>query len=280
MTVRVFPDPFPPACATAWGDDRYGLWCEITVKGVVQRLRWIEPGAFWMGSTEEERLSLGAGPEDWWRTAIKKEAPRHQVRLTEGFWLADTPCTQAMWMVFATENPSHTKGEPDLPVDRVSWDDVTAYFLPALGRQLAGVEVLLPTEAQWEYACRAGTRSAYHFGETIAPQQANFASKRSVPVKALPPNAWGMFQMHGNVGEWCADAPRQYGEEHATDPDGGRVSADRAVRGGSWGSEAWGNRSASRSDLPRDSRFIDTGFRFVLQSVEPTMSGFTNRPEG
>lgn len=281
MTARVFPDPFPPACATAWGDDRYGLWCEITFKGVVQRLRWIEPGAFWMGSTDEERASFGAQGDDEFRNWIKNEAPRHRVVLTQGFWLADTACTQALWKAVAGDSPSRFTGEPDLPAEQVSWDDVVTEFLPALNQQLTEAEVFLPTEAQWEYACRAGTKTAYHFGETITTDHVNFDGnhpppggkagvyrEKTVPVKALSGNAWGLYQMHGNVWEWCADARRSYTEESVTDPDGGQGGSDRALRGGSWYSVAWWSRSAHRSDSHRDDRRGNIGFRFALSSIE------------
>lgn len=280
MTARVFPDPFPPACATAWGDDRYGLWCEITVNGVVQRLRWIEPGAFWMGSTDAERASFGAQGDDWLRTWIKNEAPRHYVRLTQGFWLADTACTQALWQAVVGDSPSEFKGEPDLPVEKVSWDDVTQKFLSALNGELAEAEVFLPTETQWEYACRAGTKTAYHFGETITTDQVNFdgnyplpggqagvCRQKTVPVKVLPANPWGLYQMHGNVWEWCADAQRSYVEESATDPAGGLDGSDRAVRGGSWLVEPWRARCACRYGFHRGFRRDYLGFRFALRSV-------------
>ena len=283
---RVFPDPFPPACATAWGDDRYGLWCEITVKGVVQRLRWIEPGAFWMGSTDEERVSFGVQGDDWFKNWIKNEAPRHRVVLTQGFWLAETACTQALWKAVVGDIPSRFTGEPDLPVEQVSWDDVATKFLPALNQQLTEAEVLLPTEAQWEYACRAATKTAYHFGETITTDQVNFDGnhpppggktgvyrQRTVPVKALPTNSWGLYQMHGNVWEWCADARRSYTEESVTDPDGGQGGSDRALRGGSWFFEARWSRGAFRYDAPRDARIGIIGVRFALRSIEPGRQG-------
>lgn len=277
MTIRVFPEPFPPACATAWGDDSYGLWCEVTVKGVVQRLRWIESGVFWMGSTDNERASFGAQGEDWFRNWIKNEAPRHRVVLTQGFWLADTACTQMLWTAVAGDRPSRFKGEPDLPVEQVSWDDVTTKFLPVLNQQLAEVEVSLPTEAQWEYACRAGTKTAYHFGETITTDQVNFDSQRTVPVKALPANSWGLYQMHGNVWEWCADARRRYTEEIAIDPNGGQDGSVRALRGGSWDFVARGARGAFRDVSPRDFRTGYRrdliGFRFALRSIEPHRPG-------
>ena len=267
-TPRVFPDPFPPACATAWGDDRYGLWCEITVKGVVQRLRWIEPGTFWMGSTEKERERFAAGDKSW-IDLVSDEAPRHRVVLTQGFWLADTACTQELWTAVVGDSPSHFEGEPDLPVEQVSWDDVTTKFLPALNQQLAEVEVLLPTEAQWEYACRAGTKTAYHFGETITTDQVNFGDERTVSVQALPANLWGLHQMLGNVWEWCADAQRNYTEDSVTDPEGGQDGSNRTLRGGLYlGVPGW-SRCAIRADDYCGNGGHRLGFRFALRSIEP-----------
>jgi formylglycine-generating enzyme len=269
MTFRVLPDPFPPACATAWGDDRYGLWCEITVKGVVQRLRWVEPGVFWMGSTDDERASLSLQATDSFKNWIKSEAPRHRVRLTQGFWLADTACTQALWHALVGHNRSRFKGDSDLPVEQVSWDEVTTTFLPALNQYLAESEVFLPTEAQWEYACRAGTKTAYNFGETITKDQVNFGSKRTVPVKTLSVNRWGLCQMQGNVWEWCADAQRTYTEESMTDPHGGLGESGRMLRGGSWHSEAAWTRCAYRRSVHSSNHSGGFGFRFALRSIGP-----------
>ena len=283
---RVFPDPFPPLCASAWGDDRYGLWCEIEVGGVVQRLRWLEPGEFWMGSTEAERQSFGKRAEDWLKKHIQGEAPRHRVTLSRGFWLADTACTQALWRAVVGDTPSHFSGDPELPVEKVSWDDVTDQFLVKLNRLIGNTEALLPTEAQWEYACRAGTETAYHFGEQIHSDQVNYDGnhpppggrkgeyrERTVPVKALPANAWGLYQMHGNVWEWCADARRSYTEEPVEDPDGGQDGVIRVLRGGSLDYGARRARSAYRSVVHRDFRGDALGFRFALRSIEPSAGG-------
>lgn len=267
MNARVLPDPFPPACATAWGDDSYGLWSEITVKGVGQRLRWIEPGTFWMGSTDAERELFAAGDEEW-LAMVRDEAPRHSVRLTQGVWMADTTCTQELWQAVTGKSPSRFKGQPFMPVEQVSWDDVTMKFLPMLKSFLAEAEVFLPTEAQWEFACRAGTNSAYNFGETITKDQVNFGSNRPVSVKALPANRWGLYQMHGNVWEWCADARRSYTHEGMTDPDGGQGGSNRILRGGSWSSESRKARCAFRLVNLRDLRLDFIGFRFALRSVE------------
>jgi formylglycine-generating enzyme len=171
-------------------------------------------------------------------------------------------------------NHSRFKGDSDLPVEQVSWDEVITEFLPALNRYLAESEAFLPTEAQWEYACRAGTKTAYNFGETVTRDQVNFGSKRTVSVKALPVNRWGLYQMHGNVWEWCADARRTYTEESVTDPDGGPGdSGGRALRGGSWHSEAEWTRCAYRRSVHRSDHSGGFGVRFALRSIESYSPG-------
>lgn len=283
---RVFPDPFPPLCASAWGDDRYGLWCEIEFGGVVQRLRWIEPGEFWMGSTEAERQRFGAQRGNDWKKYLEGEGPRHRVTLTRGFWLADTACTQELWQAVVGDAPSLFTGDPQLPVENINWDDVTDKFLPVLNRQLVGAVAMLPTEAQWEYACRAGTETAYHFGDTINTDQVNFDGNHpppgghkgehrghTVPVKAMPANTWGLYQMHGNVWEWCMDSQRPYGVGRMEDPDGGQDDVRRVLRGGVRGSVAGWARSAARWHNPHDIRNTEFGFRFALRSIEPGAGG-------
>ena len=272
------PPELPPPWACAWGDDRYGLWAELDVKTVVQRLRWIEPGEFWMGSPDAEPERFG------------DEDPRHRVRLTVGFWLADTACTQALWQAVVGDTPSHFSGDLELPVEQVSFDDVHG-FLGRLQADFAeGGVAQLPTESQWEYACRAGTETAFAFGATITPQQVNYdgnypygdAAKglyreRTVPVNALPANRWGLYQMLGNVWEWCDDKRRDYGRTAVAggvvlDPAGQRGSgsaAGGAVRGGSWLDRAGHARSAYRSANQRGYRYRNLGFRFALRSTSP-----------
>ncbi len=258
-----------PAWACDWGRDRYGHFARIDVAGVRQTLRWIPPGCFLMGSPEDER------------DRFDDEGPQHQVTLTRGFWLSDTACTQALWLaVLGGENPSRFSGDPERPVEKVSWNEVTGRFLPGLQRRLgAEVEAVLPTEAEWEYACRAGTKTAYSFGEAFEPSRANVNSKETVPVKAYPPNPWGLYQMHGNVREWCADDGRPYGAGPVTDPAGDRAGAGRALRGGAWRSVPGGARSAFRGGSRRGDRFDSTGFRFALRSIQGGAGGGMGRAE-
>ncbi|HMN96735.1 MAG TPA: formylglycine-generating enzyme family protein [Phycisphaerales bacterium] len=262
-----------PAWPTAFGDDLCGWWSDIEVprrdgeEAVRQRFRWIEPGEFEMGSPEGE-----AEQRDF-------EGPRHRVVLTQGFWLADTACTQAMWEVVVGKNPSHFKG-PDRPVEQVSWLDVKS-FLAKLETLLPGLGAGLPTEAEWEYACRAGTRTPFWFGETITPEEVNYdgnhpyggAAKglyrqETVDVKALPANGWGLYQMHGNVWEWCRDGSRSYAEGEAVDPVGPEGSeGSRVLRGGAWHINAWDARSAYRLAIPPGLASRSLGFRLRLRSL-------------
>jgi len=268
--VEALPDG--PGAKFALGVDRFGLFATLTIKGVTQRLRWLVPGEFWMGSP--------AGESKW-----DHERPRHLVRLTEVFWLADTACTQEMWMsVVGGENPSRFEGDPNLPVEQVSWDDITQDFLPQLQMALgAAVHAQLPSEAQWEYACRAGETTPFSSGETIASEQVNYNGNypygkgkkglhraRTLPVASLPANAWGFYEMHGNVWEWCRDGLRRYGSEPVSDPEGPEDSY-RVLRGGSWIHHAADARSAFRNAFVPRGRYVSFGFRFGLRLVSPVM---------
>ena len=273
-----YPVSFPPPFVAAWGDGAFGLWAEFALPpntgddSVVQCLRWIEPGTFLMGSPEDE-------PE-----RQDREGPRHAVTLSRGFWLADTACTQAMWQAVTGRNPSHFTGDPQRPVERVSWENVQQ-FLRKVEALLPGCQADLPTEAEWEYACRAGTETPFSFGTQITPEQVNYDGNfpyaggkkgldrgKTVPVKSLLPNAWGLYEMHGNVWEWCADGLRTYGGEPQQDPVGPiseSEDAQRAVRGGSWDDYARWTRSAYRSAIRPGRAGHDLGFRLCLRSIEP-----------
>jgi len=273
-----FPELFPPPFASAWGDDVHGLWAEFELPAggeagsVVQRLRWLEPGTFWMGSPADE-------PE-----REEQEGPRHRVTLTRGFWLADTACTQALWQAVMGANPSYFKGDPQRPVESVSWHEVQE-LLRALEPRLPGCAAGLPTEAQWEYACRAGSETPFSFGGQITPEEVNYEGNfpyaggakgrdrgETVAVKSLPANAWGLYEMHGNVWEWCADDLRTYDAEARRDPVGPGLEDDkapRAVRGGSWRGGARWARSAYRLAIRPGDRYGRQGFRLCLRSIEP-----------
>ena len=251
------------------GADAYGVYAELTVKGATQRFRWMLPGEFWMGSPDDE-----PGRDD-------NEGPCHRVRLTQGFWLADTACPQVLWQAVMGDNPSHFKGA-DLPVDNVSWEEVQR-FLRGLERQVPGLKADLPTEAEWEYACRAGTRTPFSFGSSLTTDHANYDGnhpydggargenrEKTLPVCCFAPNAWGSYQMHGNVWEWCADGFRAYSAGGVVDPRGPEgEGVSRVLRGGSWYDYGQSCRAAYRPGLVPGYRSHDIGFRLALRSPGP-----------
>jgi formylglycine-generating enzyme required for sulfatase activity len=228
----VFPDEFPEPWASDWGEDDYGIFMGFTYKGVRQDFRWIEPGRFLMGSPLDE-------PER------DDNEIQHEVTLTQGFWLADTTVTQALWEAVMGENPSGFKGEKR-PVDSASWNDAHA-FIRRMNEIKGELRLCLPTEAQWEYACRADTTSRYAFGDELSRERANFSASQTVKVASYPPNDWGLYEMHGNVWEWCRDSYGDYPAEPVVDPYGSE-SADHVLRGGSCLSEGSFCRSAFRNN--------------------------------
>lgn len=262
-------------------DLEFGLYLDVPFGTTSQRFRWIEPGEFWMGSQEDEA------------ERYEDEGPRHQVRLTEGYWLAETACSQSVWVSVMGSNPSMFTDDPQNPVEQVSWDDVQG-FLRKVGKRLPGLKADLPTEAEWEYACRAGSEKAFSWGEGITPDQANYDARRSfatspmdesrkltMPVKSYTPNAWGLYQMHGNVLEWCSDDLRAYDGEPQIDPRGlvgDGADTKRALRGGSWFSLSNWLRAAYRIPGSRDERDDSVGFRFSLRSTSQQM-GAERTPE-
>lgn len=229
-----FPDVFPPFWASAWGEDQYGLFAEFEVQGILQRCRWIAPGSFLMGSPEDE-------PERW----AESERPQHRVTLS-GYWLADTACTQELWQAVMGNNPAEFKDASRNPVERVSWEDCWVFF-ENLNQLTPNLLAGFPTEAHWEYACRAGTTTPFSFGANITPEQVNYDGnfpyaggkkglyrRKTVPVASLPPNPWGLFEIHGNVLEWCSDWFGPYLVEPSVDPEGPGKGESRVLRGGSW----------------------------------------------
>ncbi|TXH73743.1 MAG: hypothetical protein E6Q88_05010 [Lysobacteraceae bacterium] len=260
--------------------DEYGMVLSIRPDALLRsaglanpfiRFRYLEPATFLQGSPDGE----GHGDEH----------PQHSVTLTQGLWLAETPCTQALWQAVMGRNPSHFKQGKDAPlrpVENVSWDDVQS-FLHKLTQMLpAGCEAVLPTESQWEYACRAGTQTEYWWGDAPDQAKANFdmEGERSwddkegtTPVNRYPPNPLGLFDMHGNVWEWCADGLRDYTAEAARDPEGPTEGPARVVRGGSWLYHPVDARAAYRLGRFRDDAYRIRGFRFALRSSSRPEAG-------
>ena len=267
--IRLAP-PQPPPWATVYGVDRKGILAEFEVDGVVFPLRWIPPGRFRMGSAETE-------------DRYDRELPRHEVVIPSGFWLGETPVTQEQWKSVTGENPSeHQDAEqPGLPVEKVSWDDCEEFF-GKLNKEVEGLGSRFPTEAEWEYACRAGTESAFNDGsDCTEPEGKDPAleklgwhgegfSGNTHPVGLKKANAWGLHDMHGNVWEWCWDGRRTYTEElyvdelHAHAQEG----SYRALRGGSCWYIAGYCRSAYRGAYPREHRIGDFGLRLLAPGQE------------
>ena len=238
--------------AEASGERRSGDQKTITLPGgATMEMIWCAPGSFMMGSPLAER-----GRFD--------DEPQHQVTLTKGFWLGKYEVTQKQWESVMGENPSKFK-DPDRPVESVSWEDCNA-FLRRLNADLGGV-ARFPTEAEWEYACRAGSNSAIA-GNGLLSDMAWYdanSGNETHPVGKNHPNAWGFYDMHGNVLEWCYDWFGKF-DAKATDPKGPSIGSFRVLRGGCWFFYARDCRSAYR--LKRDPALRNAIFGFRLACSE------------
>lgn len=265
------PIVFPYETEPEWGEDQYGLWQALKVKDVTQVFRWIPAGTFWMGSPEYENGRFEN--EDY-----------HQVTLSRGFWLGETPVTQAFYDAVTGKNPSFFKGE-QLPVEQVSWEDAQV-FISRLNGLYPKLSARLPYEGEWEYACRAGTKAPFHFGQVISVDLVNYrgtwddykswqegAKQVTTMVKSYSCNAWGLYDIHGNVWEWCEDVWQVHLDTKAvTDPfeqhvSSQPVSQSRVLRGGSWVSHGRDCRSAIRYHFVASKRSSDNGFRLVLGHI-------------
>lgn len=196
----------------------------------------------------------------------------HEVALTAGFYLGASPVTQRQFEAVVGHNPSYFIG-PDLPVEMVSWFDCVA-FCETLGERV-GRKFRLPTEAEWEYACRASTTTAYNRGHAITTADANFdgwflkdhqgeSRKQTSVVGTFQPNAWGFHDMHGNVWEWCQDWYAEYARKAVKDPRGPADGEIRILRGGSWFHGPADARSAQRDALDPGRRHSIYGFRVAM----------------
>lgn len=253
-------DGCPSEWASSWGEDEHGVFEGFTVGGVEQRMRWIAPGTFMMGSPASDRESFG------------DEKPEHEVTLTHGYWLADTPVTQALWRAVMGDEPSHFKGD-DRPVEKVSWEDCQRFCERLNQRMPAGFLARLPTEAEWEHACRAGTTTPRYDGDlgSIAWFSDN-SEGQTHSVKQKEPNRWGLYDMLGNVYEWCQDCwdyGTPYSSEPQQDPKGPATGGDRVFRGGSWVVLARGVRAAYRSGDPPGGRDQNLGLRLARDQPKP-----------
>lgn len=248
-------------------------------------MTFIPPGTFTMGSPKSEPARLSS------------EGPQTQVTLSRGFLVGKHEVTQREYLNVMGTNPSAFAGDLSLPVETVSWDDALAYCAALTakerneGRLPAGFAYRLPTEAEWEYACRAGTTTAFHYGETMRSGMANFIGLFEYPPcgggidscynssgvslgattksGSHAPNVWALHDMHGNIAEWCHDwFANSLPGVNVTDPQGSETGETRIIRGGSWDENAWGCRSAVRHSIFQGARSRTIGFRVVLASVQ------------
>ena len=214
-----------------------------------------------------------------------RNGPAHEVTLTKPFYLGVTEVTNAQWKAVMGEIPSD-ENAPDHPVERVGWEDVVGFCekLSALSEERkAGRVYRLPTEAEWEYACRAGTKTAYSFGddENLLGDVAWFevnADRRTHPVGKKKPNPWGLYDMHGNAFEWVSDWYHAFPNYPVRDPSGPARGSSRVRRGGSWNHPAGRCRSAHRHWGDPSDRYGDLGFRLALSPAEasqPSEPGMT-----
>ncbi|MCR5162727.1 MAG: formylglycine-generating enzyme family protein [Thermoguttaceae bacterium] len=292
-----------------------------TVNGVEYAFRWCPPGTFLMGSPESE--------EGFWYGE-----KQHEVTLTQGFWMLETPVTQELWeSVMVTSisekaeqglyddrvvgDSTHLVGEgPNYPMYYLTWNDCQRFCETLSG--MTGLEISLPTEAQWEYACRAGSTAPFSFGWKLNGTEANCNGttpygtteegpylEETTPVKSYEPNAWGLYDMHGNVDEWCRewfDDHYYYTQSASVDPAGPddcdfiinrdgrwiiineflkcrRENDSHVSRGGGWDSKAESCRAASRNRFPTNYRGDSMGFRFVCLSDLETIRHFEEEPK-
>jgi len=246
----------------------HGITRSFTVaSGVEMEFIWVPPGTFRMGTVEKKRMD---------RT---DESPKHTVVISRGFWLGKYEVTQSQWQAVMGGNPSSFKS-PDRPVDSVSWNDAQA-FLGKLNAGAGGVTYRLPTEAEWEFTCRAGTSRSFYAGEinvvgcenedNLSPYgwYCYNSSNETHPVGRKKPNGWGFHDMHGNVGEWCADRyDKNYYEYSPTrDPKGPDSGKTRVLRGGGWDFRAWDCRSAYRGNYRPGANNNSFGLRIVREAT-------------
>ena len=231
------------------GEDSFGRWAVVMIAGVEAKFRYCVPGRFLMGSSEAE---LGR---------FDDEGPVHEVEFTNGFWMAEAPVTQRLWQAVLGSNPSQFKGA-DRPVEQVSWSDCDGWIRKA-NSMTGGLYFRFPTEAEWEYAARAGTIGPIYGELDAVAWYVDNSGRQTHPVKQKTANPWGLFDMVGNVCEWCSDWYGEYSKGYVLDPKGPSNGIDRLNRGGSWSSDIRFIRSAFRYRLSPSHRNCYLGFRLV-----------------
>ncbi|MDP8207083.1 MAG: SUMF1/EgtB/PvdO family nonheme iron enzyme [Candidatus Electryonea clarkiae] len=233
---------------------------ELGSTGEMITMVWIPSGSFMMGAQDDEN------------DAQTSEYPRHQVTISEGFWMGRYEITQAQWEAIAGYENFNWPGNPELPAEEVSYNDIMNDFLPEIGNGWR-----LPTEAEWEYACRAGHDDSWFWWGSSYDNFGDYAwydsnsSSQTHDVGGKTPNPWGLYDMHGNVWEWCLDwyDENYYDSSPTTDPQGAAGGTYRVLRGGSWYHVPEGCRSANRYYSAPDDRGSGIGFRVVRSSLSP-----------
>jgi formylglycine-generating enzyme required for sulfatase activity len=236
---------------------------KFTIPALNLEMIWVQPGTFRMGSPATEVVR-------------HEDEIQHKVTLTNGFYLGKYEVTQSQYKAVMNHNPSKFKSE-NRPVEMVSWNDAIEFcdklteIQQKAGRLPEGMVYSLPTEAQWEYACRAGTTTAYSWEDDINSSQANYdwdndwTTKQTFDVGQYVANPWGFYDMHGNVREWTADCYAAYSSGEQTDPEGPATGSDRVIRGGSWNFPGSDLRSADRVYDDPGYRSSSIGFRIGFQ---------------
>ncbi len=250
-------------CGQAQAGEKFAHAKPFT-NSISMKFVYIPPGTFMMGSPENE-------PER------HNNETQHNVKLTKGFYMQTTEVTQGQWKAIMGNNPSHFKDCGDnCPVEMVSWDDAQV-FIRKLNQKEGTNKYRLPTESEWEYAARAGTKMTFAFGNCLSTSQANYDGnyplkgcskgtfrKKTVSVGSFSPNVRGLYDIHGNVKEWCQDVyTGDYQSRSVTEYTGSGGGSTRIFRGGSWSYEARDCRSANRDNFSPDNRVDDLGFRLV-----------------
>ena len=266
--------------------DECGLFLTLSYSSENYNLRYIPPDSFLMGSPESELLR-------------NENEQLHPVQIDEGFWLGETTISQTLWRKIMGNEPGYfktkqTQSETQLPIENISWEDCMAFCsrLTAIVRShLPELTLHLPTEAQWEYACRAGTNTPFYKGEQINKNHANFDTRRpytgkveliarenslapterTIDIRAEHPNPWGLHHMHGNVQEWCLDTSEKEQQNSSVTSEqienavAQPTSGNKAIKGGSWNSSANQCRSAYRDSFPPTHKSNEIGLRICAR---------------
>jgi serine/threonine protein kinase len=245
--ISAIPTWKKPAWSAETGEDNYGRWAKLVVHDTSYRFRYLSSGRFVMGSLATE-------------PAHRPDEQAVSVFISHGFWLGESEVTQAFYQAVAGQHQSANQGA-DLPVENITWHECLS-FTKRINTLIPGLQARLPTEAEWEYSCRAGLRIDEVSTVPIGWFNSNEISTTH-PVMKLPSNAWGLYDMSGNVMEWCQDNYGPYPTQPATDPVGS-TGVSRVVRGGAWAVDATEGYSFRRAKYSPIAHHAHLGFRLVI----------------